>query len=105
MTAIRGNKSLGFDNRCSGGPIDDGALTEYELGFCRQPLATAMVFQVVRISAFSSVLSFYMTTVSDFSCFDEFHVSICLLEKALKVNVNFPTITRKFTLKNGLNHR
>uniref|UniRef100_A0A251VQ16 Uncharacterized protein n=1 Tax=Helianthus annuus TaxID=4232 RepID=A0A251VQ16_HELAN len=56
MTAIRGNKSLGFDSRCSGGPIDDGALTEYELGFRRQPSATAMVFQVVRISAFSSVL-------------------------------------------------
>ncbi|KAM0038488.1 hypothetical protein Hdeb2414_s0013g00415391 [Helianthus debilis subsp. tardiflorus] len=92
MTAIRGNKSLGFDNRCSGGPSDGGALTEYELGFRRQPSAIAMVSQVVRISAFSSVLSFYMTTVSDSSCYglgraigqDEVHVSICLLEKALQ---------------------
>ncbi|KAF5817640.1 hypothetical protein HanXRQr2_Chr02g0055451 [Helianthus annuus] len=56
---IRGNKSLGFDSHFSEDPSDGGALTEYELGFRRQPSATAMVFQVVRISAFSPPFILY----------------------------------------------
>ncbi|MFS7926924.1 hypothetical protein Hanom_Chr04g00302851 [Helianthus anomalus] len=37
-----------------------------------------MVFQVVRISAFSPVLSFYKTTVSDSSCFGEVTLDVLL---------------------------